>query len=63
MTKGIKYACGTCGKEGTAEEMIFSTHTKVRYCRDFMACRQRAEKKKRREAVEAAREERRGDFL
>jgi len=46
MTKGIKYACGTCGKEGTAEQMIFSTHTKVRYCRDFMACRQRAKRKK-----------------
>ena len=43
-----KYACALCGKRSPADEMVFSTHTRARYCgRDFLGCRARYERKRR----------------
>ena len=44
----IRYECGVCGKRITAEQAIYSTHTKARYCAfDMAACRKRAAARKR----------------
>lgn len=36
-----KHTCARCGKRQRAEQMIYSRHTRNRYCRDFGACDRR----------------------
>lgn len=40
--EGAVYACGVCGQEDTAANMILSSHTGARFCAEFNACRARA---------------------
>lgn len=41
-----KYACARCGKKRPASEMVFSTHTRLRYCGPLFldACARRAKR-------------------
>lgn len=43
-----RYACGRCGKRGTAETMVYSRHTGNRYCFKLDECARRTANKKRR---------------
>lgn len=43
-----RYPCARCGKQSTAERMVYSKWTRNRYCLDFDACTRR---KKRAERV------------
>jgi len=40
--KPRRYPCARCGRRAAAGEMIFSRHTRNRYCRDVDACERRA---------------------
>jgi ssDNA-binding Zn-finger/Zn-ribbon topoisomerase 1 len=42
-----KHECARCGKHDIAERMVYSTHTRNRYCRDFGACDRRLARKAR----------------
>ncbi len=44
-TSTKRYACAICGKRDRPERMVFSTHTRNRYCRDIDACSRRARRK------------------
>lgn len=46
-TAARRYACGTCGKRGKADEMIYSRHTGSRYCADLTACMKRRKRGRR----------------
>lgn len=41
------YACSRCGRRWPAERMVYSRHTRARYCRDFTACDRRHRKQTR----------------
>lgn len=44
-TKAIaKHVCVRCGKKQPADKMIYSTHTRSRYCQNMAACDRRAKK-------------------
>lgn len=49
----MTYACARCGKRQRPEKMIFSKHTRKRYCRDLDACGKRAKRKRKETADEA----------
>lgn len=36
-----RYACARCGRWQSAERMVYSRHTRKRYCRDMTACDRR----------------------
>lgn len=38
----VRHACARCGKKQKAEQMVFSSHTRKRYCSDLGACGRRA---------------------
>lgn len=40
-----RHACARCGKKQKADRMVFSTHTRSRYCSDITACAKRARRK------------------
>lgn len=37
----VTHACARCGRKQPADRMVFSKHTRLRYCRDFLACDRR----------------------
>lgn len=39
-----RYACERCGKRLPATKLLFSRHTRRRYCRDFASCDRRAKR-------------------
>jgi hypothetical protein len=41
MTTPVKHPCARCGKPARHEQMIYSRHTRLRYCADFQACDRR----------------------
>lgn len=41
VATATKHSCARCGKRLRAEQMIYSRHTRARYCRDFGACDRR----------------------
>ena len=43
----MKHACARCGKKLPAEKMIFSRHTRARYCIDLAGCDRRAAKRRK----------------
>jgi hypothetical protein len=43
----MRRPCDRCGKKAEAIEQIYSSHTRSRYCLDFMACQRRVAKRKR----------------
>jgi hypothetical protein len=36
-----RYACGRCGEQSPADEMVYSRQTLTRYCADIVACTKR----------------------
>jgi len=40
----VRHLCDRCGRKQPAERMIYSTHTKRRYCADFGACDRRVKR-------------------
>lgn len=42
-----RYSCARCGRKLAAEAMVYSRHTRTRYCADLAACDKRAPKRKR----------------
>lgn len=48
-----KHECSRCGKPAVATEMIFSSWTRRRYCRDVNACTNRVARKAKRRRVVA----------
>jgi alpha-D-ribose 1-methylphosphonate 5-phosphate C-P lyase len=40
-TANRTHVCALCGKRMLAEHMVYSTHTRNRYCADTQACNKR----------------------
>lgn len=38
----VKHPCARCQKRQPADRMVYSRHTRSRYCADFAACDRRA---------------------
>lgn len=47
MPKVATKPCERCGKRLPPEKRIFSTHTKVYYCADLVACNKRCGRRRR----------------
>lgn len=39
-----RHVCDRCGRKQPADRMVYSTHTRRRYCRDFNACDRRTKR-------------------
>lgn len=40
-----RYSCARCGRKLRAESLVYSRHTRQRYCADVRACGERAKRK------------------
>ena len=49
LPKHRVFACARCGRRRSADQMVFSTHTRLHYCgpRHLDACARRARKARR----------------